>query len=52
MLVWKQWAKVTTCRGTVTRRKEYKLLLLFGIVPIFVSINGQESDTNELLKMW
>lgn len=40
MLVWKQWAKETTVFGVVSERKEYKILLLFGIIPLFISING------------
>lgn len=40
MLVWKQWVTVTTVFGKETGRKEYKMLLLFGFLPIFISING------------
>lgn len=40
MLVWKQWRKIQRCAGVEVSRKEYKILLLFGIIPIFISING------------
>lgn len=36
MLVYKQWAKVSF--GKV--EKEYRTLLLFGIIPLWISING------------
>ena len=38
MLVYKTWVK----RETITRQviKEYRLLLLFGIIPIFIWVNG------------
>ena len=38
MLVYKTWAKKGKYTGIVL--KEYKLLLLFGIRPIFFWING------------
>lgn len=40
MFVWKTWTEVKSSYGTVTSKKTYKLLLLFGIVPLFVSIDG------------
>lgn len=40
MLVWKQWEKQKIVFGCVESRKQYKLLLLFGIVPIFIWISG------------
>ena len=36
MLVWRQWAKVDY--GQIT--KTYHMLLLFGIIPLWISING------------
>ena len=36
MLVWKQWGKVEF--GQIT--KEYRILLLLGIIPLWISING------------
>ena len=38
MLVYKTWAKKEKYTGIVL--KEYKLLLLFGIIPIFFWVNG------------
>lgn len=40
MLVWKQWRRETYYYGKLTKAKEYKLLLLFGFIPVFISING------------
>lgn len=47
MLIWKTWAvkTVTLNKKTVTpnqqvRTKIYRLLLLFGILPIFIHIDG------------
>lgn len=40
MLVWRQWSVVRGAYGVSQTVKEYKLLLLFGILPIFISING------------
>jgi hypothetical protein len=40
MLVWKQWARVKRMFGVESDRKEYKVLLLFGIIPLFIFING------------
>ncbi len=38
MLVYKTWDKRERITGQVI--KEYKLLLLFGIIPIFIWVNG------------
>lgn len=38
MLVYKKWAKKEKYTGIVL--KEYRLLLLFGIIPLFIWING------------
>ena len=38
MLVYKTWVKRERITGQVI--KEYKLLLLFGIIPIFIWVNG------------
>lgn len=40
MLIWKTWRKVKRFVGVVEIVKEYKVLLLFGIIPLFISING------------
>ena len=40
MLVWKQWATVKNFAGESRVTKEYRVLLLFGIIPLFLSING------------
>lgn len=38
MLVYKTWDKRERITGRVI--KKYKLLLLFGIIPIFIWVNG------------
>lgn len=40
MIVWKEWRVTKKCFGVVERDRIYKLLLLFGIIPIFIYING------------
>ena len=40
MLVLKSWARVKTLMGIETGRKEYHVLLLLVIIPIFIWING------------
>lgn len=40
MFVWRTWAKVKRIAGIETGRKEYRVLLLFGIIPLFIGING------------
>jgi hypothetical protein len=40
MLVWKKWSVVRRFMGEAKTIKEYRILLLFGIIPLFVSING------------
>lgn len=40
MLVWKTWTKEKYVFGQLEEHKEYKMLLLFGFIPLFVSING------------
>ena len=40
MLIWKQWRMIKRVAGVTTKEKEYKILLLLGIIPIFISING------------
>ncbi len=40
MLVWKSWRKEKRFAGIIEEVKEYKMLLLFGFIPIFISING------------
>ena len=45
MFVWKSWVHTTTkadIRGnTVKNHKIYKMLLLFGLIPLFVYIDGK-----------
>ena len=40
MLVWKQWEKVKTMFGIEQERKIYRVLLLFGLIPLFIFIDG------------
>lgn len=40
MLVWKMWRKEKTVFGVTQSAKEYRILLLFGFIPLFISING------------
>lgn len=40
MVVWKHWAKVKKEYGETKIEKEYKMLLLFGFIPLFISVNG------------
>lgn len=40
MLVWKTWIIEKRTLGMTTSRKEYKVLLLFGFIPLYISING------------
>ena len=41
MLIWKQWTESEIFMGQRKTTKEYKMLLLFGIIPLFISINGE-----------
>ena len=42
MLVWKTWTKKTRFGGgTIKDIKQYRMLLLFGFIPIFISIKIQ-----------
>ena len=40
MFVWKQWRKETYKYGVLEDAKEYRMLLLFGFIPIYIYING------------
>ena len=40
MIVWRRYIVTKYKFGVVDRQKEYKWLLLFGFLPLFVSING------------
>lgn len=40
MIVWKTWRKEKRFAGVLKSAKEYKILLLFGFIPLFISING------------
>ena len=39
MFVWKQWKKETYKYGELESVKGYKMLLLFGFIPLYISIN-------------
>ncbi len=44
MFVWRSWVKTTITQGmltTTTTYKVYKMLLLFGIIPLFILIDGK-----------
>lgn len=40
MFVWKQWRKEQYCLGKLASAKEYRILLLFGFIPLFIAIDG------------
>ena len=40
MLVWKKWRIEKRFAGMIESVKEYRMLLLFGFIPIFIGING------------
>ena len=40
MLIWKEWRKGKIVFGVIESAKEYRVLLLLGIIPLFISING------------
>lgn len=40
MIVWREWSVTKSSYGVVQSQKEYRLLLLFGIIPLFIAING------------
>ena len=40
MLIWKTRRKEKIVFGVTESAKEYKLLLLFGFIPLYISING------------
>lgn len=40
MFVWRTFIKVKNEYGVVKSRKAYKFLLLFGFIPLFISIDG------------
>lgn len=40
MLVWKTWKTIKSRYGVVQSSKSYKLLLLFGVIPLFIAIDG------------
>ena len=42
MFVWRSWVKTTVKQdliATTTTHKVYKMLLLFGFIPLFISID-------------
>lgn len=43
MFVWKQWVhnKHDFLTGEVINRKVYKMLLLFGFIPLYIFIDGK-----------
>lgn len=43
MLVWKTWTKVEhAAAGYVKYIKHYKMLLLFGFIPLYVSVDKEK----------
>lgn len=40
MLFWRTWKKEKKLVGVVIKSKEYKVLLLFGFIPLFIWIKG------------
>lgn len=42
MLVWRQWCKTRTIFGEKRVIKIYKMLLLFGFIPLYIFIDGSE----------
>lgn len=47
MIVWRTWVNVTTKKDlfgntTTTNHVVYKLLLLFGFIPLFIAIDGKK----------
>lgn len=40
MIVLRKWVSVRSGRNYLNREKKHKMYLLFGIIPLFVSING------------
>lgn len=40
MFVWRAWRKTKKSFGETIVVKEYKMLLLFGFIPLFIWING------------
>lgn len=40
MFVWKQWRKEMYHLGHLESAKDYRILLLFGFIPLFIAING------------
>lgn len=43
MLVWKTWTKVKhAAAGYLRYKKHYKMLLLFGFIPLYVSVDKEK----------
>lgn len=40
MFVWRQWVTKTFVCGKVKSQKSYRMLLLFGLIPLFIYIDG------------
>lgn len=40
MLIMKSWRKVEKVAGVVVKSRSYRMILLFGIVPLFIWIDG------------
>jgi hypothetical protein len=40
MLVYKTWKKEKRIAGVMVKSKEYRMLLLFGFIPLFILIKG------------
>lgn len=41
MFVWRSWVKTTFREGMLTTHKVYKMLLLFGFIPLFISVDDK-----------
>lgn len=44
MFVWRSWIKTTVTQGVLiatATHKVYKMLLLFGFIPLFINIDGK-----------
>lgn len=40
MFVWKTWTTIKYDHLNRQRRKNYRVLLLFGVIPLYISIDG------------
>ena len=43
MLIWKTWTKVKHyAPGAIRYKKHYKMLLLFGFIPLYISVDKEQ----------